>query len=128
MFLADHVATRLRTMPAGQVSAATGLMGVRVHLFSAIARPDTFEQTVAELGAEIVGHTRRRDHHRHTPDELAAVAAQAEAAAAIVLTTEKDEVKLDGAATARTVLELDLRFLGEAPELDWLLARDVQVP
>jgi tetraacyldisaccharide 4'-kinase len=84
-------------------------------LLSSIARPESFEATVAAIGAEVVAHTVRRDHHRHTAEELRAVASEAERADAVLLTTEKDSVKIDGAATPHLVLEIDLEFVERGP-------------
>ncbi|MBK8974972.1 MAG: tetraacyldisaccharide 4'-kinase [Planctomycetes bacterium] len=114
----DHVAEDLCWLPAGEVAPAASLRGRRVHLLSAIARPAAFERTVAELGADVVRHTVRRDHHRHDPTAVAALARDAARDGAALLTTEKDAVKLRGLAEPLAVLRIGLRFLAPAPRPD----------
>jgi tetraacyldisaccharide 4'-kinase len=67
----------------------------RVFVVSGIARPDRFVADVAGAGWEIAGTLHFRDHHRYNRTDVARIAAKARAAAcAIVLTTEKDAVRL----------------------------------
>lgn len=67
----------------------------RVYLVSAIARPDSFESTVAGLGAAVVGHETFPDHHGFTAEEYARVAANAsDHDAEMILCTGKDATKL----------------------------------
>ena len=119
MFVSDHVASRLVSMPDGQDLALATLRGARVLLLSAIARPGSFEDLTRELGAEVVGHERRRDHHIHTREELLAVGRRAEQSGARLLTTEKDEAKLAAIDTPRLVLQVELQFVGSAPADEW---------
>lgn len=71
------------------------LRGRRVLLLSGLARPAAFRRTVEGLGAQVVAERRHPDHHRFTPAELAgALAAAAAAGADLVVTTEKDAVRL----------------------------------
>ena len=88
----------------------------RVVLLSGIARPESFVETVEGLGAEVVHHVRRRDHHLHTSEELSEMEGLVDRLDATLVTTEKDDVKLVDCSASRLVLELDLRFLGEEPE------------
>lgn len=91
------------------------LRGRRVHLLSAIARPDAFERTVRGLGAEVLVHEARRDHHVHRPADVAARIAAASADQAVVVVTEKDAVKLDATAGPVMVLRIGLDFLHREP-------------
>jgi len=120
IFAANHAPARLIEMPVGTELGLAALSGAPVHLLSSIARPESFAALVKELGADVRAHTARRDHHQHTAGELAAAEAAAEADGAVLLTTEKDDVKLEEMATRRWVLELDLEFLGAAPSLEFL--------
>ena len=112
---ADHVASGVVSMPGGELHGPEVLSGKRVLLLSAIARPQSFWGTARDLGAEIVGHVRRRDHHHHTEAELGALGQQAVDQSATLLVTEKDEAKLVGMSVPRLVLRIDLRFLFEEP-------------
>lgn len=120
VFATHHAPARLIEMPVGTELGLQALAGARVHLLSSIARPESFESTIEDLAAEVVAHTIRRDHHRHTEAELRAAGEAAEAEDAMLVTTEKDDVKLEDMPTRRWVLELDLEFLGDAPGLDLL--------
>jgi tetraacyldisaccharide 4'-kinase len=72
----------------------------RAFLLAAIARPERFERDVAGSGAAVVGRAFYRDHHRFRADDLASVSARARAAGAeAIVTTAKDAVRLDAAAT-----------------------------
>jgi tetraacyldisaccharide 4'-kinase len=67
----------------------------RVFVVTGIARPDRFLADVVGAGWEIAGMLTFRDHHRFAARDVRQIAAAAKAAAsAIVLTTEKDAVRL----------------------------------
>jgi tetraacyldisaccharide 4'-kinase len=69
--------------------------GMPVHLVSGIARPTRFEQTVIDAGFNVVGKSVFKDHHRFTDKDEIAIASKAKASgAAIILTTEKDLVRM----------------------------------
>lgn len=121
-FAADHVPTRLIEMPGGAEVPLRALSGEKVVLLSGIARPETFADLVEGLGAVVVAQFRRRDHHTHTRTELEEVSREAAAHGAVLVTTEKDDVKLEEMDVPRWVLELEFRFLGEAPGWEWLLS------
>jgi tetraacyldisaccharide 4'-kinase len=91
------------------------LVGQRVVLLSAIAKPDSFRTTVAALGAEITAEFRHRDHHRFTVAELEQARRAAAAADAWLVTTEKDEARLGEVELVRHVLQVSLRFLETPP-------------
>jgi tetraacyldisaccharide 4'-kinase len=98
--------TRLDGAPAAPPS--------RGFLLAAIARPERFERDVAGAGVAVLGRAFFRDHHRCRTGELAAVAAQARAAGAeAIVTTAKDAVRLEGAAT----LGLPVVVMAIAPDI-----------
>lgn len=71
----------------------------RVFVVAGIARPERFISDVAAAGWDVVGTMTFRDHHRFTVRDVKRIAAEAKAAAAaIVLTTEKDAVRLGAVA------------------------------
>ena len=88
--LLDGTLTRSRGLAAAR--------GKRVLLLSGLARPGAFRTTVEGLGAEVVAERRHADHHRFTAADLDAARAAADAARAeLILTTEKDAVRLPAA-------------------------------
>jgi tetraacyldisaccharide 4'-kinase len=71
--------------------------GKRVVAFAGIGRPEKFFATLADLGADIVEENGFADHHSYTAAELARLKARARNAGAILMTTEKDFVRLSPA-------------------------------
>ena len=62
---------------------------------SAIARPESFEGFLRQLGSELVLADHYADHHRYTQQELIDFVNQAkEAGAEMIVTTEKDAVRM----------------------------------
>ena len=73
------------------------LAGKRVFAFAGIARPESFRQTLEDLGAVVAGFQALPDHHRFCAEDLRQIErACSETGAEILLTTEKDGVKLSG--------------------------------
>jgi tetraacyldisaccharide 4'-kinase len=69
--------------------------GKRVLLLSGLARPGAFRRTVEGLGAEVVAERRHPDHHRFSAADLDGARAAADAGRAeLIVTTEKDAVRL----------------------------------
>jgi tetraacyldisaccharide 4'-kinase len=73
--------------------------------FCGIGRPEKFDATLRDLGLNVVDLHPFDDHHRYRPDELARLEADAVAAGATLVTTEKDYARLptDFAAKVRVV-------------------------
>lgn len=99
----------------------------RVLSVAGIADPERFRNALGDAGFEVVGALAFADHHSYTPADVRRISAQAVAHdAALVLTTEKDAVRLaplapfDFAVAAvplRVVVEPADRFRA------WLLER-----
>lgn len=80
---------------AGQSKSLTGLLGQRVFGFCGIGNPESFEQTLRQLGLAVVGFESFPDHHHFTSGDLVRLGEQAKAANAdVLLTTHKDLVKI----------------------------------
>ena len=72
------------------------LRGRPVVALSSIANPRDFERTLVRIGLDVVDHCVFPDHHGYGDDDLDGVASvAARAGAEVVLTTEKDAVRLD---------------------------------
>ncbi|HET8542629.1 MAG TPA: tetraacyldisaccharide 4'-kinase, partial [Anaeromyxobacter sp.] len=77
------------------------LRGLRVLLLAGIARPDGFRRTLAAMGASVALERVFPDHHRYGADDVAeALRAAADAGVDLVVTTEKDAVRLPPAVAA----------------------------
>lgn len=99
----------------------------RVFVVTGIARPERFIADIVSAGWDVSGTITFRDHHRFSQRDVKRIAAEAKAgASAIVLTTEKDAVRL-------TVCDLGDIPIAAAPLVvgvdppegfrDWLLER-----
>jgi tetraacyldisaccharide 4'-kinase len=104
------------------VETAT-LRGHRVLAFAGIGRPAKFFRTLARMGLGIVAARGFPDHHIYLDKELAALAAEADAANATLVTTEKDWVRLSPQWRQR-VRAVPVRLVWQdAAALDRLLRR-----
>lgn len=113
---------RASMRPAPELDA---LRNRRVFAFAGIGRPEKFFRSLRDLGADVVGTRPFPDHHRYRPRDLEQVLEAARAAAAVPVTTTKDEVRLPGEFAARVmVAEVRVRF-DDGGALDELLARVV---
>lgn len=88
--------------PAGDTS---WLRGTRVVAFAGIANPARFFATVAQAGADIVAAHAFPDHHLFTGEEAKRLLGEAQAAGALLVTTEKDWVRLSGRTPALKALK-----------------------
>ena len=70
------------------------LRGKKVSSLSGIAQPDSFEQSLVSLGAELVYSKRFADHHRFTQQEVLNVINRGKKRQAdVIITTQKDAVR-----------------------------------
>ena len=76
-----------------RVASVGVLRGLRAFLVAAIARPTAFQRLVERLGVVVVGRRWLRDHHPLTRQVLLQAA---RTGADIVLSTEKDIVRMQG--------------------------------
>ncbi len=97
-----------------------------VLAFCGIARPDQFFAGLEPSALEVTARHTFRDHHRYTPRDLDRLANLARAAGATTfLTTEKDEVRLQGLKSPLPIATVRLRteIENEPAALDWIAAR-----
>lgn len=91
--------------------------------FAGIARPRRFFDDVVAAGVDLRGHRAFPDHHRFAAGDLGAVVEEArQAGAEMLLTTEKDAVRLPREAPDMPIHVWGYRLAAEAPEelLAWL--------
>ena len=70
--------------------------GCPVFAFSGLARNDTFQKMLGEMGFDLRGYAAFADHHDYSHDDILSIARQAgRKGAQVLVTTEKDRVKLD---------------------------------
>jgi tetraacyldisaccharide 4'-kinase len=88
------------------------LAGRQAIGFAGIGRPEKFFQSLAELGADIIGRHAFPDHHVYSPSDAAMLLAEAALSGAQLVTTAKDHVKLPPALAARTAV-VEVRLVWE---------------
>lgn len=93
--------------------------GQRVLAFAGIGRPEKFFATLKHTGADIVAKRSFPDHAEYSKTVLQRLEAEAKAAGAQLVTTEKDAVRLPAAFRAQ-VLVLPVRIVSE----DWTILDD----
>jgi tetraacyldisaccharide 4'-kinase len=136
---AERVARMLGIATAFRVTRALGapstLSGdsvvvppaARVFLAAGIARPERFFSDVASTGWQVVGTLSFPDHHHFSARDIARIASGARSsAAAIVLTTEKDAVRLSAINVGDLPIASVPLIVGIDPQeafRDWLLSR-----
>lgn len=77
----------------GQQRSPESLRGARLLVFSALAENEQFFEVCRSLGADLVGTRSFPDHHRYSSSEIERLRAEARRSGAMLLTTEKDQVK-----------------------------------
>ncbi len=110
--LAEQLATRL---PVARASLAPKTdahwAGRRVLAFAGIGRPQKFFDTLAGLGAVLVGARGFPDHHPFASAEIDAILAEAAAQGAVAVTTAKDRLRLPPGSRERiAVLDVALAW------------------
>lgn len=83
-----------RLEPERRALAAVGAH--KVLAFAGIGDPEKFFATLAEAGVEVAERAGFPDHHRYTAAEAQTLLKRADAANLVLLTTEKDLVRLAG--------------------------------
>jgi tetraacyldisaccharide 4'-kinase len=101
--------------------------GSRVYIVTGIARPERFVADVAAAGWDISGEMAFRDHHPYSDADVKKIAAAARSTrSAIVVTTEKDAVRLAPCDLTGTPIASVPLVIGVEPSerfRDWLLTR-----
>ena len=85
------------------------LPGDPVFAFAGIGYPEKFFTTLRSMGARLVGTRAFPDHHRYQPAILRRMIADAHASNAMLITTEKDAVRLPP-EFRREVMTLQVRL------------------
>lgn len=115
-----HHPLYLEDVFTGEQRELTLLSGLRVAALSGIARPESFEQSLIRLGAELVYSKRFADHHRFTQQELLNVINRGKKRqAAAIITTQKDAVrfpKLDRRDLPIYFMRVEIKILSGAKD------------
>ena len=122
-----HQPRCLQTFNSEQRLELTQLQGCRIGTFSGIATPESFETLLRESGAELVQTRRFLDHHRFSAKDLESFFNSAqEAGLAMVVTTEKDAVRIPKGFIPQLpfyYLRVEIDILRGAKDFDEAVAR-----
>lgn len=89
-----HHPMYLQDVFTGERQSLDFIKGRKVGSFSGIAQPESFEQSLVKLGAELVYAKRFADHHRFSQQEiLNAINRGKKRQAELIITTQKDAVR-----------------------------------
>lgn len=114
-------------MVAGARDSVVVPPDARVFVVAGIARPERFVNDITSAGWKVSGSMEFRDHHPYSGRDVARIAAAAaKASSAIVLTTEKDAVRLAACNLAGAPIATVPLIVGIEPAdafCDWLLTR-----
>jgi tetraacyldisaccharide 4'-kinase len=131
--LTRHGPSRLTDLADGGERPLESLRGRRVLAVSGIANPGAFHRTLLDLGGVLAGTLVYPDHHPYGGADLARLdRAATEAGAEVIVTTEKDAIRMpvpEGAGMPCRpicVLRVDLEILEGADALERLLTRCVE--
>jgi len=96
-FLGENRPTGVVSGKTGQIVSPEALQGQKILAFSGIGSPEAFRQGLASLGAEIVSYRDFPDHHPYSGADVAVLRSlAAQSGATLLVTTEKDGVRLAG--------------------------------
>jgi tetraacyldisaccharide 4'-kinase len=113
-----HSAKEVVDLESGAAMPLSSLQGRRVAAFSGIATPERFEETLRGQGAVIVANRRFLDHHAFNDEDLDEVLDRAlRAQAEMIVTTEKDAVRLQGRfrpPVPLVFIRLEVEIIGDA--------------
>ncbi len=112
IFTSFQVPSDLVDIMTGETKPLSALQGAAVLAFSGIARPASFVSLLRSLGAEVKAELDYPDHYVYTRPDLAAIVQRAaDERIGLIITTEKDAVRLrslapDGIAALRIELKV----------------------
>ncbi len=112
IFTSRHEPLELIDITSEEVRPVTALRGTKALAFSGIAKPGAFISVLRSLGADVRAEASYPDHYRYDKSDLAALFKRAaDVKASIIVTTEKDGVRLkhmkpDGIWALRIGLEV----------------------
>jgi tetraacyldisaccharide 4'-kinase len=128
----DHPIPIFRASLAPDADCITALGRGRVLAFAGIGDPEKFFATLRNAGIAVAATRTFADHHRYTRREGQDLCAQADREGLILITTEKDAVRMQGdeemaqLATCMKVLPATLKLAEEAAFMRLLLEQVAQ--
>lgn len=122
-----HHPLYLQDVFTGQRRELALLRGLNIAAISGIAVPESFEDGLRSLGANLIYAKRYADHHRYTQQEIINMINRSlKRGAAAILTTEKDAVrfpKVDRRDIPIYFLRVEIRIIAGAKDFDDAVAK-----
>jgi tetraacyldisaccharide 4'-kinase len=120
-----HEPVYLEDVVSGRRERPDFVRGKDLYVLSAIARPESFEAAIEQLGGRAVKKIRFLDHHRFSESEIETLVGEASRAGAhAIVTTQKDAVRLPPLKAVPLpffFLRVAIRMhRGEADLADWV--------
>ncbi len=116
IFTADLVPYGIREIFSSEVLPPSWLKGRRVSAYSGIGNPESFENMLGELGAVNAHQYRLPDHAKASEEEFVQFVNEAKQAnAELIITTEKDAVKMTSPA-ALPIYTLQVKMQMDFPD------------
>ena len=106
----------LRASLAPDAAVAAQLRGRTLVAFAGIGRPGKFFDTLEALGATLAARHGFADHHVFSPAELAALAGEASARGALLVTTQKDLARIPPDRRPAGLLALPVSIAFDQPD------------
>ncbi len=120
LFFARHTPVSC-ALHSGEEKPSRWLAEKKVFGFCAIASPDAFRKTLADLGALVCGFRAFSDHYRYMRQDISAIIQAAkQSGAGWIVTTEKDIIKArsldlpDNIAVVRIIFDAEESFFDRA--------------
>lgn len=118
IFRSQHRAAACRDMSGGRHPLKI-LEGRRVFGFCALADPSSFRRTLESAGAYVSGFASFRDHHSYSKGDILKITEEAYCSdAEMILTTEKDMVKIRGLDLPDKLLIIEIDFVADGGLFD----------
>lgn len=122
IFKACHVPQAVIDHGKGASYPPEFLKGKKIAAFCAIADPASFRRTIEELGGNVLFFRNYLDHHRYSAQDLMDIAKES-GPADIILTTEKDGVKIEHGALNNLYLLGIKMVIQDSGFSEWLISR-----
>lgn len=122
----DHEPCLLRHAFTREPLSLEALRGARIFSVAGIASPASFDTSLEDLGATILGRHHFADHHRFSKEEVEELVQEAASlGASMLVTTEKDAVRmpsLDSLAVPIYFLRIEIHFISGQDEFERCVA------
>ncbi len=123
VYFSEYRVVRARNRAAAELPLEA-LRNKRAFAFCGIAHPESFRQTLASLSLLPAGFKAYRDHYFYTPADMLILERQSrELQCDVLLTTEKDMIKLKELKIPDTVFSLEMEWNTDAAFYDEVFKR-----